>query len=114
MAVLLVAGRLELWHILAAVTFASLCRAFQGPAWMASTAQLVPAEQLGRASGMMNFGRAVAGILGPALGGLLVPTIGLQRVMLIDFATFGVAVAILFAVRFPAVPRKEAAPGEKK
>lgn len=114
MAALLVSGRLELWHILAAVTVASTCRAFQGPAWMASTAQLVPAEQLGRASGMMNFGRAVAGIVGPALGGVLVPTIGLQRVMMIDIATFAVAVTILFAVRFPAVERKEAAPGEKK
>lgn len=114
MAVLLFSGQLELWHILAAVTFASTCRAFQGPAWMASTAQLVPAEQLGRASGMMNFGRAVAGIVGPALGGLLVPTIGLERVMMIDFATFGVAVAILFAVRFPPLPVKETAPGEKK
>jgi DHA3 family macrolide efflux protein-like MFS transporter len=112
MAALLLAGRLELWHILAAVTFASLCRAFQGPAWMASTAQLVPAEQLGRASGMMNFGRAVAGILGPALGGVLVPTIGLERVMMI--ATFTVAVGLLLVVRFPAVPRKEPAPGEKK
>ncbi|HEU0302212.1 MAG TPA: MFS transporter [Longimicrobium sp.] len=114
LAAMLLAGRLELWHILVAVSFASLCRAFQGPAWMASTAQLVPAEQLGRASGMMNFGRAVAGIVGPALGGVLVPTIGLQRVMMIDLATFGVAVALLVAVRFPAVPRREAAPGEKK
>lgn len=109
MAVLLLAGRLELWHILAAVTVASTCRAFQGPAWMASTTQLVPAEQLGRASGMMNFARAVAGIVAPALGGVLVPTIGLQRVMVIDFATFGVAVAILFAVRFPPLPRREEA-----
>ncbi|HEX2206976.1 MAG TPA: MFS transporter, partial [Longimicrobium sp.] len=110
MAVLLVSGRLELWHILLAVSFASTCRAFQGPAWMASTTQLVPAEQLGRASGMMNFGRAVAGIVGPALGGILVPTIGLERVMMIDFATFGVAVLILFAVRFPPHPRAEARP----
>jgi DHA3 family macrolide efflux protein-like MFS transporter len=107
------AGRLELWHILAAVTVASTCRAFQGPAWMASTTQLVPAEQLGRASGMMNFGRAVSGIVGPMLGGVLVPTIGLQRVMLIDFATFIVAVGILFAVRFPATPRSTAPAGEK-
>jgi DHA3 family macrolide efflux protein-like MFS transporter len=114
MAVLLLSGRLELWHILAAVTFASTCRAFQGPAWMASTAQLVPAEQLGRASGMMNFGRAVAGIVGPALGGVLVPTIGLERVMMIDMATFVVAIVILLAVRFPAMVRTEAAPGEKK
>ncbi|HEX2077352.1 MAG TPA: MFS transporter [Longimicrobium sp.] len=114
MAAMLLSGGLELWHILAAVTFASTCRAFQGPAWMASTAQLVSAENLGRASGMMNFGRAVAGIVGPALGGVLVPTIGLERVMMIDVATFAVAVALLFAVRFPATPRQEAAPGEKK
>jgi len=113
MAALLFAGRLELWHILVAVSFASTCRAFQGPAWMASTAQLVPPEQLGRAGGMMNFGRAVAGIVGPALGGVLVPTIGLERVMMIDFATFGVAVAILFAVRFPPMPRR-AEPAEAK
>ncbi|HEU4882968.1 MAG TPA: MFS transporter [Longimicrobium sp.] len=113
MAVMLMGGRLELWHILAAVTVASTCRAFQGPAWMASTTQLVPAEQLGRASGMMNFGRAVSGIVGPMLGGALVPTIGLQRVMLIDFATFVVAVGILFLVRFPATPRSTAPAGEK-
>jgi len=114
MAVLLFAGQLELWHILLAVAFASTCRAFQGPAWLASTAQLVSQEHLGRASGMMNFARGVAGIAAPALGGVLVTTIGLGRVMLIDFATFGVAVAILFAVRFPPVPRRAEAEGAKR
>ncbi|HEX2076966.1 MAG TPA: MFS transporter [Longimicrobium sp.] len=114
MAVLLVADRLELWHILAAVAFASTCRAFQGPAWMASTAQLVPADQLGRASGMMNFARAVGAILGPMLGGVLVPAIGLQAVMMIDLATFAVAVAILLAVRFPAMPPRTEPEGPKK
>lgn len=114
MAVLLFAGQLELWHILLAVSVASTCRAFQGPAWLASTAQLVPQEHLGRASGMMNFARGLAGIAAPALGGVLVTTIGLGRVMLIDFATFGVAVAILFAVRFPPVPRRAEAEGAKR
>jgi DHA3 family macrolide efflux protein-like MFS transporter len=114
MAVLLFAGQLELWHILLAVAFASTCRAFQGPAWLASTAQLVSQEHLGRASGMMNFARGVAGIAAPALGGVLVTTIGLGRVMLIDFATFGVAVATLFAVRFPPVPRRAEAEGAKR
>jgi MFS family permease len=114
MAVLLFAGQLELWHILLAVSFASTCRAFQGPAWLASTAQLVSREHLGRANGMMNFARGVAGIAAPALGGVLVTTIGLGRVMLIDFATFGVAVATLFAVRFPPVPRRAEAEGAKR
>lgn len=114
MAVLLFAGQLELWHILLAVSFASTCRAFQGPAWLASTAQLVSQEHLGRASGMVNFARGVAGIAAPALGGVLVTTIGLGRVMLIDFATFGVALATLFAVRFPPVPRRAEAERAKR
>ena len=109
MALLLVTDRLEVWHILVAVSFAAACRAFQGPAWMASTSLLVPEEHLGRASGMMNFARSAAAIAAPLLAGILVPTIGLQGVVLIDFATFLVAVGILFVVRFPPTPRSEAA-----
>ncbi|HLM67164.1 MAG TPA: MFS transporter [Longimicrobium sp.] len=109
MALLLMAGRLEVWHILVAVSFSAACRAFQGPAWMASTSLLVPEEHLGRASGMMSIARSAAAIAGPLLAGVLVPVIGLQGVVLIDFATFLVAVAILFAVRFPPTPRSRAA-----
>ncbi|MBW3569777.1 MAG: MFS transporter [Gemmatimonadetes bacterium] len=109
MALLLISDRLEVWHILVAVSFSAACRAFQGPAWMASTSLLVPEEHLGRASGMMSFARSAAAIAGPLLAGVLVPVIGLQGVVLIDFATFLVAVAILFAVRFPPTPRTQAA-----
>ena len=109
MALLLVTDRLEVWHILVAVSVAATCRAFQGPAWMASTSLLVPEEHLGRASGMMNFARSAAAIVGPLLAGVLVPTIGLEGVILIDFATFGVAILILAAVKFPPTPRSEAA-----
>lgn len=108
MALLLIGGRLEIWHILVAVSFSAACRAFQGPAWMASTSLLVSEEHLGRASGMMSFARSAAAIAGPLLAGLLVPVIGLQGVVLIDLATFLVAVAILFAVRFPPTPRTQA------
>lgn len=113
MAILLITDRLEVWHILVAVSVAATCRAFQGPAWMASTSLLVPEEHLGRASGMMNFARSAAAIVGPLLGGILVATIGLEKVILIDFATFFIAVGILFVVRFPPTPRSEAAEAVK-
>lgn len=113
MAILLITDRLEVWHILVAVSVAATCRAFQGPAWMASTSLLVPEEHLGRASGMMNFARSAAAIVGPLLGGILVATIGLEKVILIDFVTFFVAVGILFVVRFPPTPRSEAAEAVK-
>ena len=106
---LLVTGRLEVWHILIAVSFNATFRTFQGPAWTATTSLLVPEEHLGRSAGMMNFARSAAQIVAPLLAGVLVLTIGLGGVILIDFATFAVAVSILFAVRFPAVPRSEEA-----
>jgi DHA3 family macrolide efflux protein-like MFS transporter len=109
MALLAISGRLEVWHILVAVSFSAACRAFQGPAWLASTSLLVPEEHLGRASGMMSIARSAAAIVGPLLAGILVPVIGLQGVVLIDFATFLVAVGILSVVRFPPVPRSAAA-----
>ncbi|HEU0051935.1 MAG TPA: MFS transporter [Longimicrobium sp.] len=99
------AGSLELWHVCAATAFSATMRAFQQPAWAATTSLLVPEEHLGRASGLMNFARSSAQIAGPLLGGVLVLTVGLGGVILIDFATFGVAVLMLMAVRFPPVPR---------
>ena len=104
-AVLLVADRLEVWHICVAVAIAGTLRAFQWPAWSATTSLLVPEEHLGRASGMMNFARSASQVVGPLLAGVLVGTIGLEGVILIDFATFGIAVLTLLAVRFPPTPR---------
>jgi MFS family permease len=104
-AVLYMAGSLEVWHVCIAVAFSATMRAFQQPAWAASTALLVPAEHLGRASGLMNMARSTAQIAGPLLGGVMVVLIGLGGVIVIDFITFGVAVLVLMAVRFPPVPR---------
>jgi MFS family permease len=109
----LLAGNLQVWWIMLAITFASVCRTFQGPAWSASTTLLVPEEHLGRASGMMNFARSLSQIGGPLLGGLLVGLIGLEGVAAIDLATFVVAVGALLVVRFPPVPRSAEAAAQK-
>ena len=108
-ALLYMAGRLEVWHICAAVAVSATAQAFQGPAWGSMMALLVPEEHLGRASGLNSIARSAQQIAGPLVGGVLVLIIGLQGVILIDFVTFGVALACLAAVRFPAVPRTEGA-----
>jgi MFS family permease len=101
---LLFAGRLELWHIYLSASAASVLAAVQTPAFQASITQLVPREELGRASGMVSFGTAISQIGGPAVAGLLTAPLGLAGVLLLDFATFFAALATLFAVRFPPVP----------
>lgn len=100
-ALLLVAGRLEVWHIYLAAAWGSIFSAFQWPAYAAATTLLVPKKHLGRASGMTQLGQAVAQLISPVLAGVLLVTIQLPGIILLDFATFLCALVTLLLVRFP-------------
>jgi MFS family permease len=105
---LLVTGRVEVWHIYVIVAASAAFSTIQFPAYAAATTLLVPKKDLGRANGMIQFAQATAEILAPALAGLLVQTIQLQGVILADLATFAVAVISLTLVRFPTPGRAAA------
>ncbi|MEG3918554.1 MFS transporter [Microcoleus sp. T3_A4] len=98
---LLATGNLEIWHIYLAVSLSSVCKAFQLPAYTASTSLLVPKEHLPRASGMVQSGEACAQLISPLLAGFLLGIVQLEGVILIDFATFLFALTTLLLVRFP-------------
>ncbi len=98
---LLLAGRLEVWHIYLTNAVSSIFSAFQWPAYSAATTLLVPKKHLGRASGMVQFSEAAARIFSPVLGGLLVVTIQLSGVISIDITTFIFSLVTLLLVRFP-------------
>jgi surfactin synthase thioesterase subunit/MFS family permease len=100
-ALLLWTGTLEVWHIYATAAVGAIANAFQGPAYDAAVAQLVPKQYLGRANGISQFSFATRRLLAPLLGGVLMMTIGLAGVVLIDFATFLFAITTLLLVRFP-------------
>jgi DHA3 family macrolide efflux protein-like MFS transporter len=100
-ALLFLTGQIAVWHVYLAVAASAIFGAFQWPAYTAATTLLVPKKHLGRANGMMQFGRAAAEILAPTLAGALVLTIGVHGVLLIDFVTFLLALATLLVVRFP-------------
>ncbi|MCT7989057.1 MFS transporter [Laspinema olomoucense] len=111
-ALLLVAGNLQLWQIYLAVGLSSVFKAFQLPAYTASTSLLVPKEQLPRANGMVQSAQACAQLLSPLLAGVLLGIIQLEGVILVDFATFLFALTTLLLVRFPdtktdAIPKEE-------
>ncbi|OYD87123.1 MFS transporter [Nostoc sp. 'Peltigera membranacea cyanobiont' 213] len=94
-------GKLEIWHICVALAISSGFSAFQLPAYNAATTLLVSKQYLARASGMIQLGRAVAQLLSPMLGGLLLVTIQLQGIIVIDFLTFFFGIIPLLLVRFP-------------
>ena len=102
-ALLLFSNRLELWQIYLAAAVSAFFGTFQWPAYTATITQLVSKAQLGRANGMIQFGRAAAEILAPLMAGVLVLAIRIEGVILIDFATFIFALLTLSIVRFPAL-----------
>ena len=106
--VLAAAGRLEVWHLAVAGFVGGIGTAFQHPAFQAAIPSLVEPPALARANGLNQFGPALAVVLGPALGTPIVAWWGIEAVLIVDVATFVVAIATTTAVRFGDVAGHEA------
>ena len=93
-------GRLAVWHLAVAGLIAALGDSIQVPAAQAAVPALVPPAALGRANGLVQLGPAVGVVIGPALATPVVAWWGLEAILLIDVATFLVAVTATSLVRF--------------
>jgi hypothetical protein len=100
-AALLTAGRLEPWHLCVTSALLATASSFFGPAFSASLPNLVAREDLAAANGLTQTSGALGGLLGPALGGVLVAVAGAQDAVLIDAASFGVSALLLALSRIP-------------
>src|SRR5215216_2378273 len=100
-------GVLEVWHLYAAAVLQGLGNAFQWPAYSAAISTMIPKEKLGRANGMMSLIDMGPGILAPMLAGALLPIISLTGILLIDVATFVLAILVLLLVHIPQPRRTE-------
>jgi MFS family permease len=103
LALLLLSGNLEYWHIIGATVVGSAAGAFQEPAYRSALPTLVSKAQLGRANGLVEMAPAVGTLVAPAMAGAVLLLAGPGAVLAIDFGTFLVAVATLSFVRFPQV-----------
>ncbi len=92
---------IAVWQIYAAMVLRSLAGAFHFPAFQASTALLVPDDQLTRIGGLNALLQGASAIVAPALAALLITVLPLGAMMLIDVATALLAVATLLTVRIP-------------
>lgn len=99
--VLFATGRMQFWHLYVAQAINGIGNTFQWPAYSAAISTMVPKEQYGRANGLMSLMEAGPGVLAPLLAGALLPFIGISGIMLIDVATFLLAIAALLVVFVP-------------
>lgn len=92
---------LLLWHLYLASAVNGGFGQIQQLAYSTSITTLVPPQHYTRANSMNSVVHYGSIILAPAAASLLYPIIGLTGVLLIDLATFGVAILTLLYVRIP-------------
>jgi MFS family permease len=98
-AVLLITGNAQLWHIVVQAIVYGFAAGFFMPASGALVPQTVSATRLQQANALMGLTRSISEVGGPALAGVLVAALGPGWVFAIDAATFVVSAISLAMLR---------------
>lgn len=101
LALLLYMNILQLWMAIVVIAIAAMVSVLHGLAYAASVPLLIPQKHLSRAVGAMQIGPAIAQVLSPALAGFLLSVVALQSVIMVDAASFVIAVVTLLLVHVP-------------
>ena len=81
-------GQIQIWHIYLLTAIQALASSFDGPARQSLVPNLIPREVYSNAFSLQSIAMNTGSIVGPALNGLVVSTLGLEWVYLINAATF--------------------------
>ncbi len=110
-AILVIGGRIELWHLaLVGVAFGTVDAVFL-PAINTLVPRLVPPSRLAAANAMMQSTAQLMGTVGPAIAGFAIALIGVGIAFVIDAASFAVAALALWLVRSGATAVRPTEPG---
>jgi DHA3 family macrolide efflux protein-like MFS transporter len=101
LAVLFATGLIQVWHIYAILVIRAVGGIFHYSAMNASTALLVPSDQLQRVAGINQTLRASISIIAPPTGALLLGLLPLQGVMFIDVLTALIGITPLMFYMIP-------------
>lgn len=97
--VLLLTGRIEFWHLVAAGGALGCCFPLVMPARQAIVANLVDRKRLGAAMGLNMTGVNVTRVVGPAAAGYLISVIGVEGAYLVDVVLYAVAIGAMLTVQ---------------
>lgn len=99
-------GQISRELLLAIVFLIGLGQAIFAPTFGAVIPGLVGRENLGAAISLNSASMNGARVIGPAIGGLLVPWAGVATVFFINAATYAIIIAVLFISKIPNAKRQ--------
>ncbi len=102
-----VSGSFQLWHLYVIVLLQGTFSMFQSPAEDAVTSVLVIDAHRDRANALKQMSFPLAGVIAPAITGLIYPLVGIAGVVTVDMITFLIAVAVVFRMHIPQPPPSE-------
>lgn len=94
-------GQFQLWHLYAIAFIQAVFGIFQYPAFQASVTMLVPDDHRDRANAIQQITNPAAGIIAPAIAGILFTVIGITGIIFVDLITFGVAILVIIFIHLP-------------
>jgi MFS transporter, DHA3 family, macrolide efflux protein len=101
-------GSFQVWHLYLAALIQQSFGVFQGPAFSASVTMLVPPDKRDRANSMTQITGPMAGIIAPAIAGVIYVLVGVPGAIMVDLLTFVVAFTVMLRVRIPQPEKTEA------
>lgn len=101
LAILWLTDSLTLGSIYAIQFLSSVFGTFQSPAFGASIPQIVPKDKLDRANSMMQILTSLRSMITPVLAGALYPLLQLGGLLILDLATYAVALLTLLFQNIP-------------
>lgn len=94
--------QLAFWHLALLSAAFGTVRAFFSPAYISIIPQIMPPEALPSANSLARLSSEAAGILGPALGGVLIALGGTPQAFALDGLSFFISAGCILAI--PAIP----------
>jgi len=90
---LALSGDLELWQLAVCAGATGFGDALFAPAFGSIVPEIVPRELLAQANALDQFVRPIAGVVGPAVAGVLIAVSGAGLALVVDAATFAASTA---------------------
>lgn len=108
MAVLIWSGLIQVWHIVILSLILGIAAAFEQPARLSFIMDVVGKEDLSNAVALNSSAYNIARIIGPAIAGLLIVSVGAAICFLINSLTYLVVILALLVIKvFPRVSARD-------
>jgi MFS family permease len=111
LSLLIFIGKIHVWHLLASSVLTGVLMSFEQPVRQAILYNLVPEQELLGAVSLYEMVYTVSGVIGPAIGGLMIPQVGEAGCYFLNGASFMAVTATIFLMDFPEFPRSPKSKG---